>query len=771
MTWRGSLSLGAAIAALAGAQSARAQVPLQPLAPAVLQRLAARQPARVQALKAALEARLVPQHGLAPGAGLAVASASTDAFGQTHVRFDQTHRGVRVWGGRAVGRMDAAGRVLATTAATLHADVAVDPTPTLSADAARAAVEAHVRRSRGLAGARATPSTAELVVLPTVHQGGLRLALDPTGRVRLDATRSVATRRLTEPSALGWLVRTLLVDARQGFVATDAIVHAHTGELLKVWDAAQHAEAPAVGTGHGEYNGTVPLSTTRLDDGTYELRDTTRATRPHPWVAEFPENGVTAPGSQVLSFAGPFEPAFGRTYLDADNTWGDGLPRLPWPDGAPDSENGQTAAADVHYGHAVAWDFYRDVFGRDGIDGQGTSTLGIVHFYDFDLPWANAAWLDRDYLMLYGFGRPGERIASSVTSLDVAAHEMSHGVMSRTANLEYVGESGGPNEANSDILGTMVEFYARGAGGQGATIPDTGGDWTIGEQLRPGGLRDMRRPSADGWSYDAWFDGVGMADVHFSSGIGNRFFYFLARGTGGHPDAHSPYLPQGMAGLGNARAARIWYRAVTAHMTDVRTDYAQARAATLAAARELHGAGSAEERAVADAWAAVNVGAAWGAGEPVRVLRPVDAGNPGGGERDVFVAPGATVPLRMAVHNARDTSLTWEVGGLQGYTPYVGGRVTPEGDFTAPFRFDQGYLVKATSREDPRQFAVALVGVFNVDTDNDAQVDAADMGTLGMWWEPERTIAPDDGADVYPDAVADDVDVAVFLATFRNSYR
>src|ERR1035438_3294076 len=52
-----------------------------------------------------------------------------------------------------------------------------------------------------------------------------------------------------------------------------------------------------------------------------------------------------------------------------------------------------------------------------------------------------------------------------------------------TAGLACTGESGGLNEANSDIFGTMVEFYVRGAQGQGAVIPDVGGNWTMGEQL------------------------------------------------------------------------------------------------------------------------------------------------------------------------------------------------------------------------------------------------------------------------------------------------
>ena len=66
-------------------------------------------------------------------------------------------------------------------------------------------------------------------------------------------------------------------------------------------------------------------------------------------------------------------------------------------------------------------------------------------------------------------------------SLDVAGHEMTHGVTSRTANLTYSGESGGLNEGTSDIFGTMVEFYANNTN-------DTP-DYLIGEELYKNGRR------------------------------------------------------------------------------------------------------------------------------------------------------------------------------------------------------------------------------------------------------------------------------------------
>jgi Zn-dependent metalloprotease len=197
-------------------------------------------------------------------------------------------------------------------------------------------------------------------------------------------------------------------------------------------------------------------------------------------------------------------------------------------------------------------------------------------------------------------------------ALDIAGHEMSHGVMSRTAGLIYSGESGGLNEANSDIMGTMVEFRAN------STI-DTP-DYMIGEEIFIGNvsgsanqqaLRYMFDPDRDGLSPNCWSAAVAGLDVHYSSGPANRFYYLLAEGSGAHTysgvDHQAPTCNGGsLAGIGRGKAEKIWYRAVTVYMVSD-TDYAGARAATLSAAADLYGGASTEYNAVAAAWAAVSV--------------------------------------------------------------------------------------------------------------------------------------------------------------------
>ena len=115
-----------------------------------------------------------------------------------------------------------------------------------------------------------------------------------------------------------------------------------------------------------------------------------------------------------------------------------------------------------------------------------------------------------------------------LVSLDVAGHEMSHGVTENTANLTYSGESGGLNEATSDIFGTMVEFYANNA--------NDPGDYLIGEEFdlkQHVGFRRMDNPSVGRQLARLLDAAVGQTlDVHYSSGVGNHFFYLLAEGSG-----------------------------------------------------------------------------------------------------------------------------------------------------------------------------------------------------------------------------------------------
>ena len=392
-----------------------------------------------------------------------------------------------------------------------------------------------------------------------------------TARVaKTDANWTKAEPRLVvfaidQAPTLAWEVVLTGTKADQSPSELHVYTDAATGEVLMSEDRVMHVE----GTGVSQYSGTVKLQTTQ-SGSTFQLKDPQR-------------------GNQTVNNANNGS-GTGTLFTDADNKWGNGA-----------ISDKATAGVDAAYGAAVTWDYYKNVHGRSGIKNNGVGATSRVHYGN---AYNNANWSDSCFCMTYGDGVGN---AKPLTELDVAGHEMSHGVTSATGNMVYSGEPGGLNEATSDIFGTTVEFNA-------ANSSDVG-DYLIGEKIDIRGtgapLRYMDKPSKDGKSADYWSSTVGNLDVHYSSGIANHFFYLLSEGSGaktiGGIAYNSPTCNGStITGVGRDAAQRIWYRALTVYMTSS-TTYAGARVATLNAARDLYGAGSATYNTVAAAWSAVSV--------------------------------------------------------------------------------------------------------------------------------------------------------------------
>ena len=343
------------------------------------------------------------------------------------------------------------------------------------------------------------------------------------------------------------------------------VVDAGIGAILDRWEGIETAAVD--GTGKGFFVGTVPLKTNSITSGGYELKDPSRG------------NLYTVNMSSKTSGSGAI-------FKDSDNLWGSGA-----------LTDTATVGVDAQYGTATTWDYFFTVHGRNGIANDGRGAFNRVHY---GRKYNNAFWSDSCFCMTYGDG--DGTTFNPFDSLDVAGHEMTHGVTSRTAKLVYSGESGGLNEATSDIFGTLVEYYANN--------PNDPGDYRIGEKLYKSGtkaLRYMYNPSLDGASKSCWYSGIGSVDVHYSSGPANHFFYLLAEGSAPASGPVSPTCNNAsVTGIGRAKGGAIWYRALTVYMTSS-TSYAGARAASLSAANDLYGAGSTEADTVAAAWSAVSV--------------------------------------------------------------------------------------------------------------------------------------------------------------------
>ena len=192
---------------------------------------------------------------------------------------------------------------------------------------------------------------------------------------------------------------------------TDMVYYynANTGKLLRAWDNVETAQpgpdpvcsgaTPATGTGKSLLLGDISLSTAKCGKA-YKLYDPTRG------------GGTTTNMANRTT-------GMGTVFADSDNTWGNNT-----------NKDAASAGADAHFGVETTWDYYKNVHGRDGIADDGVGAVSRVHY---GRNYGNAFWSDACFCMTFGDGNPATM--NPFVFLDVAGHEMSHGVTARTAGL------------------------------------------------------------------------------------------------------------------------------------------------------------------------------------------------------------------------------------------------------------------------------------------------------------------------------------------------
>jgi thermolysin len=185
-------------------------------------------------------------------------------------------------------------------------------------------------------------------------------------------------------------------------------------------------------------------------------------------------------------------------------------------------------------------------------------------------------------------------------SLDVVAHELTHGVTAFSSNLGGDNEAGALNEAFSDMMGTSVEFSVR----------PTTGNYLMGENLTSTIVLGFQRSLSDPLSLGTpdnyairLTDAGDNGEVHANSTIASHAFYLAIEGG---TNRTSRLAVTGVGAANRDQIEKVFYRGFTQLLTSGAT-FAMARAATIQAARDLYGAGSAPERAVTQAWTAVGV--------------------------------------------------------------------------------------------------------------------------------------------------------------------
>ncbi|MEO7487106.1 MAG: M4 family metallopeptidase [Ferruginibacter sp.] len=319
----------------------------------------------------------------------------------------------------------------------------------------------------------------------------------------------------------------------------------------------------ATGSAITGYSLTQPI-TTDYTGSTYRLRETGRGAGIETYNLQKKTNYNSA-----------------VDFTDADNMWNNV------------NSNLDQYATDAHWGAEKTYDYYLSKYGRNSIDDKGFAIKSYVHY---SRNYFNAYW--DGSRMTYGDGSSTDNHLP-LTALDVCGHEISHGLTSFTSNLTYSNESGAMNEGFSDIFGTAIEFYAR---------PNKA-DWLIGGDFYV--IRSMSNPNAysqpDTYKGTYWYTGTSdNGGVHTNSGVLNFWFYLLSQGGSDKNDNGFAY---NVTGLGIDNAAAIAFRTNTVYLVST-AKYADARTASVQAATDLFGAGSAEVTQTNNAWDAVGVQAA-----------------------------------------------------------------------------------------------------------------------------------------------------------------
>jgi bacillolysin len=472
--------------------------------------------------------------------------------GRKHTRFSQLVNGVPVYGGDLTRQTDEQGVTLSVFG-TLYEGIDIPTRPGLSADRVR---ELIAERTGVELGAARQP---RLVVLP---RGGGAYAL-------------VYLARVATPEDI-----------------TLYFIDAHTGAVLDRRSDA-HRQASSVGIGIGVLGERKKVSAA-AEGGTFISSDKLRP----PVIETFDMRGNLSRTINYLNGVVTLGPSDFAS--DSDNDWTDG------------------ANVDAHVYSGYTYDYFFKRFGRRGLDNANIRIRSLTHpvnrqdAFTASSPILGTFYVNAFYagegIMVYGEGLPsnatlgGQRWNFMSGSLDVVAHELTHGVTDYSSQLIYSNESGALNEAFSDIMGTGAVFFHQqpGTGAGGA-------DYVVGNDVViPGGIRSMENPLVfgDPDNYRNRYTGTeDNGGVHINSTIASHAYYLAVEGG---TNRTSGLAVQGVGAANREQMEKVFYRAFT-QLMPANSTFATARAATIRAAQDLYGANSNAERALVQAWTAVGV--------------------------------------------------------------------------------------------------------------------------------------------------------------------
>lgn len=531
---------------------------------------------------------IVTQFSLKSGTGFILLNTTSDELGYKHTRYQQTYNNILIEGTMILVHSKE-GRVVSFNGnAASNISIATQAT-VLENVALKTALKSHPAKKYFWK-----------------DQNSKRISEDPytpEGELKI-----IPLNRDLNNLRLAYKFEILSLEPLKGsFIYIDAL----TGNKLQEKEAMFHIDED--GTAVTKYSGTRTIKTTKNNAGNYVLREEERG-----GGIETRDLRVQVGQQQANGNFNSYE------FEDADNYW--------------NNVNNQMdeAATDAHWGAEMTYDYFFLEHGRNSIDGNGIKLTSYVHLNTNGQ--ANAFWLPSKNSMFYGEGQ-----GIALTFIDVAGHEITHGLTSHSANLEYQGESGALNESFSDIFGKSIENYSR----------PNNTSWEVGID---GGnaLRSMQNPKSKGdpdtYKGSNWVNTSSQDDnggVHSNSGVQNYWYYLLVEGGAGSNDNNEAFQ---VNGIGWEKASKVAFRNLTVYLSQY-SDYNDARAYAIQSAEDLFGGCSAEVIAVTNAWHAVGVGSKYQVGNAVSSFTSI-------------TTEGCTVPFDITFENTSSNggNSYWDFG-------------------------------------------------------------------------------------------------------------
>lgn len=472
-----------------------------------------------------------------PKKNLKVKDVQKDELGMTHVRFNQAVNGVNVEGSDIIVHFNKNDEVVSVNGR-INQTVADTDISTKASLSSKAAIKAALS---------SVNAPEELTYEPTVE-----LVVYPFKEENHTAYKVNVNFMGTEPG--NWFV---FVDAK-------------TGKIIDQYNGLMHADEKKTqkGTGIGVHGENRELHITRVKE---ENSGTKFA------LADYAHTNLG-----------------GIETFDAKNDNSASNDTLYVGNSASFKSDYDRALVDAHYNSEKVYEYYLNEHGRNSLDGKGMAIISKVHY---GTNYNNASWNGR--WMTYGDG-DGEFMISLSAGLDVAAHEMTHGVITNSANLVYRNQSGALNESFADVFGALIDdddwemgedIMAPAAKASGVTV--------LRSLSNPNGVvvsnEDRRGYSTNGGVYPDHMDefyhmptSVDGGGVHVNSSITNHAAYLIGQE------------------LGREKLGKIYYRALTVYLSS-NSNFSDARQAIVQSAIDLYGADSEEEAAARSGFDAVGI--------------------------------------------------------------------------------------------------------------------------------------------------------------------